>query len=191
MRDEHPMEDAPISDALRATLAEAIRESKRLDALGYEMVGPRTFEAMKGAAVVIVRQRDTHGRRCSMFCQLNVSKSLNGQTLAAEIAAAMQAAEAASAAGPSASPWQPIETAPKAYGMLGVNFMVAALSGADDGSLVVGECERDEDGNFWWANERGDYHASPITHRVRYWQPMPDPPVSLHDVAPTAPKERP
>ena len=71
--------------------------------------------------------------------------------------------------------WQPIETAP-ATG----TFIVAAWS-TIRGAWIVGEAERDPDEpeQFWWANERRDYHADTLINRgmeAKKWQPLPDPP---------------
>lgn len=65
----------------------------------FEMVGPRQFQAMSGAAVVIVRQRDSLGRRHSNFIDLRVSTGLDGRAMAIEIAEALSAREAAPPAG--------------------------------------------------------------------------------------------
>lgn len=72
--------------------------------------------------------------------------------------------------------WRTIDSAPLREDAEG-SVIVAVGSG--DG-WIVGEAHprlNDEDEwQWWWAGEAGDYHADPIFPEPSYWQPLPSPP---------------
>lgn len=77
-----------ISDELRGELELALRQAKANEGKSYTMVGPREFSVVRDKGVVVVRQRDSLGRRHSMFCELSTSKGIDAVEFAKDIAMA-------------------------------------------------------------------------------------------------------
>ena len=72
--------------------------------------------------------------------------------------------------------WLPIETTNLATR----NFLMAVDRG-EGTQRLVGEVEQDDDGHFWWAGERGSYHADHLLahgFRLLAWRPLPPPPAA-------------